>query len=103
MLICTHSWDGNWTCERLIALAWQGPTGERMLIAVNDADNPRRRDVPLRFTDLGGKTWRVRDLLGRATSDRDGLETRGLFLDMEPMTYQASEISSTCEIGVSRG
>ena len=96
MLICAPAWDGNWTCECLIALAWQGPGGERMLIAVNYADNQRQCYVPLPFTDLGGKTWRLRDLLGPATYDRDGLETRGLFLDMKPMTYHAFEISSTC-------
>ncbi len=28
--------------------------------------------------------------------ESDGLETRGLFLDMEPKTYHAFEISSTC-------
>ena len=42
------------------------------------------------------RLWRLRDLLGPATYDRDGLETRGLFLDMKPMTYHAFEISSTC-------
>jgi len=98
LLVCAPAWDGNWTCERLIAFAWLGPRGERMPIAVNYADNQSQCYVPLPFTDLGGKTWRLRDLLGPATYDRDGdgLETRCLFLDMEPMSYHAFEISPTC-------
>ena len=98
MLVCAPAWDGNWTCEGLIAFAWQGPGGERMVIAVNYAENQSQCYIPLPFKDLGGKTWRLRDLLGPATYDRDGdgLETRGLFLDMEPMSYHAFEISPTC-------
>ena len=101
--MCAPAWDGNGTCEYLITLAWPGRGGERMLIAVNDAEDRRQCDVPLPFTNLGGKTWRQRVLLGPATYDRDGLETRGLVPDVEPMTDHASGISSTCSIGVSRG
>ena len=80
-----------------VAFAWQGPGDERMLIAVNYADNQSQCHIPLPFANLGGKTWRLRDLLGPATYDRDGdgLETRGLFLDMEPMSYHAFEVSPT--------
>ena len=69
-----------------------------MVVAVNYADNQSQCYVPLPFADLGGKTWRLRDLFGQATHDRDGdgLETRGLFLDMKPMSYHTFEISQTC-------
>ena len=98
LLDCAVAWDGNWTCDCFVAFAWQGPGDERMLIAVNYADNQSQCHVPLPFANLGGKTWRLRDLLGPATYDRDGdgLETRGLFLDMEPMSYHAFEVSPTC-------
>ena len=98
MLECEAAWDGNWTRDGFVAFAWQGPGGERMLVAVNYADNQGQCYVRLPFADLGGKTWRLRDLLGPATYDRDGdgLETRGLFLDMKPMGYHAFEISQTC-------
>ena len=98
LLECVPAWDGNWTCDCFVAFAWQGPDGERLLVAVNYADNQSQCYVRLPFADLGGKTWRLRDLLGPATYDRDGdgLETRGLFLDMEPMSYHAFEISPTC-------
>ena len=65
---------------------------------MNYADNQSQCYVRLPFADLGGKTWRLQDLLGPATYDRDGddLETRGLFLDMDPMSYHAFEVSPTC-------
>ena len=72
LLDCAAAWDGNWTSDCFIVFAWQGPGGERMLIAVNYADNQSQCHVPLPFADLGGKTWRLRDLLGPATYDRDG-------------------------------
>ena len=104
LLECAAAWDGNWTCDGFVASAWQGPGGERMVVAVNYAENQGQCYVRLPFADLGGKTWRLRDLLGPATYDRDGdgLETRGLFLDMKPMSYHAFEISQTCENGASR-
>ena len=91
LLECRAAWDGNWTRDGFVAFAWQGPGGERMVVAVNYAENQGQCYVRLPFADLGGKTWRLRDLLGPATYDRDGdgLETRGLFLDMEPMGYHA--------------
>ena len=69
-----------------------------MMVAVNYAENQGQCYVPLPFADLGGKTWRLRDLLGPATYDRDGdgLKTRGLFLDMKPMSYHVFEISQSC-------
>jgi hypothetical protein len=95
LLDCAAAWDGNWTCDCFVAFAWQGPGGERMLIAVNYADNQSQCHVRLPFADLGGKTWRLRDLFGSVTYDRDGegLERPGLFLDMKPMSYHAFEVS----------
>jgi hypothetical protein len=95
LLDCSAAWDGNWTCDCFVAFAWEGPGGERMLVAVNYADHQSQCYVPLPFADLGGKTWRLRDLLGPATYDRDGdgLEARGLFLDMTPRSYHVFDIS----------
>ena len=39
-----------------IAFAWQGPGGERLLVAVNYAANQSQCYVRLPFADLGGKT-----------------------------------------------
>jgi hypothetical protein len=42
--------------------------------------------VRLPFADLGNSQWRLNDLLGDATYDRDGndLQGRGLYLDERP-------------------
>jgi hypothetical protein len=95
LIECRPAWDGNWTHDGFVASAWQGPGGERIVVAVNYAENHGQCHVPLPFADLGGKAWRLRDLLGPATYDRDGdsLETQGLFLDMKPMNYHAFGIS----------
>src|SRR5262249_34913722 len=95
LLKCRAAWDGNWTCDCFVAFAWEGPGGERWLVAVNYADNQSQCHVRLPFAGLGGRTWRLRDLLGPATYDRDGddLVRSGLFLDMQPMNYHAFKVS----------
>jgi hypothetical protein len=94
-LDCAAAWEGNWTCDCFVAFAWEGTGGERILIAVNYAGNQSQCRVRLPVAGLGGKTWRLRDLLGPASYDRDGddLERSGLFLDMPPMGYHALELS----------
>jgi len=49
--------------------------------------------VRLPFTDLAGRSWKLRDGLGTADYERDGddLQARGLYLD-EP-AWQASAFS----------
>jgi hypothetical protein len=94
-LDCVAAWDGNWTCDGFLAFAWQGPDGERILVAVNYADNQGQCYVRLPFADLGGRSWRLRDRLGPATYDRDGdsLKSRGLFLDLERFNYHVFEVA----------
>ena len=94
LLDCVPAWDGNWTCDCFLAFAWQGPDGERMLVAVNYAGNQSQCYVRLPFAELSGRTWRLRDRLSQATYDRDGdgLKSQGLFLDMEPWKYHVFEI-----------
>ena len=83
LLECVPAWEGNWTWDCYLVFAWQGHGNDRLLVAVNYASNQSQCRVRLPFTDLGGSTWRLRDLLGDATYDRDGndLQEHGLFLD----------------------
>ena len=76
-----------------MAFAWQGPGGERLLVAVNYAPNQSQCYVRLPFADLAGSQWRLQDQMGSAVYDRDGndLQSRGLFLDMSP--WQAAVFS----------
>ena len=97
LLDCVAAWDGNWTCDCFIAFAWQGRDGERLLVAVNYADNQSQCYVRLPFADLGGRTWRLQDRLGEASYDRDGdgLQTQGLFLDLGKWQYHVFDMMTT--------
>ena len=95
LLECVPAWDGNWTWDCFLAFAWHGPGGERLLVTVNYAPNQSQCYVRLPFTDLGNGRWRLADVLGTATYDRDGddLQARGLYLDVPP--WQAHVFSLT--------
>jgi hypothetical protein len=93
LLECGPAWDGNWTWDCFLAFGWQGPGGERLLVSVNFAANQSQCYVRLPFPDVGNAQWRLQDLIGDATYDREGdnLQARGLYLDMAP--WQASVFS----------
>jgi hypothetical protein len=97
LLDCAAAWEGNWTSDGFIAFAWQGPHGERMLVAVNYADNQGQCFVRLPFADLGGRSWRLQDRLGKAVYDRDGdrLQAEGLFLDLGKWQYHVFDLIYT--------
>jgi glycosidase len=97
LLECRPAWEGNWTWDCFLAFAWQGSRGERLLVAVNYAPNQSQCYVRLPFTDLGDDQWRLEEVLGQATYDREGndLQTRGLYLDVPP--WKASVFSLTKE------
>lgn len=86
LLECAPAWQGNWTSDCFLAFVWQGADGERLLAAVNYAPNQSQCYVRLPLPDLSGGTWRLQDLLGDTTYDREGtdLRTRGLYLDVPP-------------------
>lgn len=86
LLDCTPGWDGNWTHDGFLVFAWQGPKGQRYVVAVNYAPNQSQCHVRLAFDGLGGKKWRLQDQLSPAAHDWNGddLCGRGLFLDMAP-------------------
>jgi hypothetical protein len=86
LLECVPAWPGNWTSDCFLAFAWRGAAGERLLVAVNYAPHQSQCYVRLPFADLAGAGWRLQNLLGHDTYDRDGhdLTVRGLFLDVPP-------------------
>src|SRR5262249_42335988 len=92
-LECGPAWDGNWTWDCFVAFGWQGPQGERLVVAVNYAGNQSQCYARLPLPELAGRRWRLQDQLGHAVHDRDGndLLTPGLDLDMAP--WQASVYS----------
>jgi hypothetical protein len=86
LLDCTAAWEGNGTWDCFLAFAWHGAGGERLLVTVNHAPNPSQCYVQLPLADLGTGQWRLSDLIGDATYERDGsdLRARGLYLDVPP-------------------
>jgi hypothetical protein len=95
LLECLPAWEGNWTSDCFVVFVWQGPEGERLLVTVNYAPNRSQCYVRLPFADIGNSQWRLEDLLGDATYDRQGddLQARGLYLDELP--WQASIFALT--------
>jgi glycosidase len=96
LLECVPAWDGNGSSDAFIASAWEDFGGARLLIAVNYASQPSQCRVRLPFPDLGGRQWRLRDLLGDAQYQRDGdeLQSRGLYLDVPPWQYHVFEMTA---------
>jgi len=83
LLECVPAWEDNWTAECFVAWLWTSSAGDRRLVAVNYAANQSQCYVRLPFADIGNGQWRLKDLLGDATYDREGkdLSDRGLYLD----------------------
>ncbi len=83
LLECRPAWDGNGSWDGFVAFAWHGPGADRLLVAVNFAPTRGQCYVRLPDPDLAGARWRLNDLLGDASYERDGddLAARGLYLD----------------------
>lgn len=90
LLECTAAWQDNNTRDGFLAWAWQ-LDGRLLLVAVNFAPRPGQSYVRLPFAALGGRTWRLTDLLGSAGYERQGdeLRGRGLYLDVPAWQYHA--------------
>jgi Alpha amylase, catalytic domain len=97
LLECVPAWEGNWTWDRFLTFAWQGSTGERLLVTVNFAANQSQCYARLPFPDLANGSVRFKDLMSPASYDRDGndLVSKGLYLDVPPWGYHVFEMKST--------
>jgi glycosidase len=94
LLESVPAWDGNGTSDAFIAFAWENDASERAMVCVNYAAHPSQCYIRLPFPDLGGRHWRMRDLLGDAQYERDGndLQSRGFYLDVAPWQYHVFEM-----------
>jgi len=97
LLDASPAWEGNWTSDCLVAFAWQSGGGERLLVVVNFAPNQSQCYLRLPFADLASGQWQLKDLTGPAAYERDGeeLQSRGLYLDLQPWQYHAFELKAT--------
>ncbi len=96
LLPCGVAWDGNATWENYVAYGWDQGGENRLIVAVNAAPVYGQCFIRLPFHDLGGRRWRLTDLMGTAVYDRDGseLQTWGLFLNEPPWKAQVFAMSA---------
>jgi glycosidase len=91
------AWEGNGSWDSFVSHAWQGPSGERIIIVVNYAQHQSQSYLRLPFADLSGAQWRLQDLMSESCYGRDGntLQSGGLYLDMQPWQYHVFEMKRT--------
>jgi glycosidase len=99
LLDCRAAWDGNWTADCFIAYSWTLRGDDRRLIAVNYSDHQSQCYVALPWTDLQGRNWHFRDLLGSGDYRREGdaLASQGLYLDMPAWSYHVFQLGPVPE------
>lgn len=95
LLDCNPAWEGNASHGEYIASAWERG-GERCVVAANYAPGRGQCYIPLPWTDIAGKTVRLRDLIGPECYDRDGegLLSPGLFLDIPGWGCHVFEVAA---------
>lgn len=103
LIEASPAWVGNWTSECLVAFAWQGSGGERLLVAVNYAPNQSQGYLRLPFPDLAARHWLLNELLGGASYEREGddLNSRGLYVDLGPWRSHVFELKAQSGSAVS--
>jgi len=86
LLECAPAWEGNETWDCCLAFAWQASGGEPLLVTVNYAPIQSQCYVPLPFAGLGSGDWRLEDMIGDASYEREGkeLQAHGFYLDEPP-------------------
>ena len=97
LLECVPAFDGNGSSDNFIACTWQEPGGERLLVAINYSAHQSQCYVRLPLPDIGSGQWRLKDLFGSSSLERDSheLQTRGLYLDLGPWQHHAFEMRLT--------
>jgi len=93
LLECRPAWEGNRTCQQLLAFTWEGPQ-QRLLAAVNYGPAEGQCYLRIAWPDLGNRKFLLRDRMTPARYLRDGadLAARGLYLDMPPWCCHVFEV-----------
>jgi hypothetical protein len=92
---CHPAWEGNWSSDAFIAFAWQGASGQNLLVVVNYSDHASQCYAKLPFSGVEGRQWRLNDQMSDASYGRDGNElvSRGLFLDLPAWGYHVFKLA----------
>jgi Alpha amylase, catalytic domain len=97
-LLDVSGWPDNQTAHNLVAWTWSEDTGTRRhVVVVNLSDAPAQGLVPLGWSDLNGRVWKLVDLLDGTTFDRRGYELSdpGLFVDLQPWRFHLLTMSGS--------
>ncbi len=78
-------WPGDSSCEQLVTWCWRSD-GERSLVVVNLSGDTAHARVHVPWDDLGGRDWRMDDVLTGAVFERSGdeLASEGLYVGLAP-------------------
>jgi len=95
LLSCTAAGEASADASNFIAFAWQGPDAEQIWVAVNYAPYRGQCALRLPFVELGGRRWRLTDLMSDRTYEREGSELlhAGLYVDLEAWGYNVFQAS----------
>lgn len=76
-------WPDNASFENLVAWSWR-LDGSWVLVVVNLSGSPAQGRVHPPWSDLGGRSWRLVDMLSGDEYHRDGseMQTTGMFVDL---------------------
>ncbi|PSH04466.1 MAG: alpha-amylase [Acidobacteria bacterium] len=80
-----RGWPDNPSYQNLVAWNWV-KDDDRYLVVVNLSDNAVQARVSIPWSDAGGETWRLVDVLSEATYDRlgDDMRDAGLYVELGP-------------------
>ena len=94
LLECVQAWEGNGSCDSFLAFAWEDNKGKRALVIVNYAHHAGQCFVHLPFSDIAGKTVRLKDMISPEVYERDGCEllSRGTYFDLPAWGYHIFDL-----------
>ncbi|SLM49025.1 Alpha amylase, catalytic region [Nitrospira japonica] len=83
-----RGWPDNQTFMNLLAWCWR-KGDKRHLIAANLSPADAQAEVMLPWNDLGGRSWRLADVISGEVFDRQGdqLTKSGLYVDLDPWKF----------------
>jgi alpha amylase-like protein len=89
-------WPDNASFQNLVAWHWVDREA-RYLIVVNLSDLPAQALVHLRWNELGGRKWHLKDVLSGAMFERHGgeMQSPGLYVELAPWDFHFFEFLRT--------
>jgi hypothetical protein len=92
--LCERSgWPDNQSFRDVLAWCWTKDS-DRFLVVINFGRDIAQSRIQVSWDDLGGRTWRLNDVLSGDSYDRNGNELReaGLYVDLKPWQYHVLQV-----------